>query len=236
MQENNAEIISMSNPESVVAEAFRTLRTNIMMREFDKPIQVINITSANAQEGKTTTAINLAAVYGQLGKKTLLIDMDLRLPSVHKKLGLKNMRGLSDVVTGKAPIEKTIIHYKNTFDVLLSGTKMPFASEFIQSEALKRFLEGLREIYDVIILDCPPINLVTDGLIASSYCDGTLLCIASETDEKGELLKARESLENISANVIGVVMTKVSNTGKKYKYDYGYTYGYGHKSSGKKGR
>lgn len=234
----NTEVVALLAPDSAVAEAYRTLRTNIMMREFDKPLSVINVTSANAQEGKTTTAVNLAAVYGQLGKRVLLIDLDLRLPSVHKKLGIKNLRGITDAVTKNSELNKTIIRYRNTFDVLLSGTRTPFTSEFIQSEALKNLLYQLRSEYDVIIIDCPPVNLVTDGVIASTYCDGTLICVASQEDEVRELQKAKESLENANANIIGVVLTKVQENSKKYKYDYGYTYGYGHKQAKapKKGR
>ena len=217
-------IVSLTNPESVSAEAYRTLRTNIMMREFDKPMRVINIVSANAQEAKTTTAINLACVYGQLGKKTLLIDLDLRLPSIHKKLKLKNQNGITDVLNKKTKFKDAVIHYKNTFDILLSGTKMPFTSEFIQSKALVEFLEESKNIYDVIIIDCPPVNLVPDGLITSTYCDGTIMCIASGYDESKELERAKESLVNAKVNVLGVVMTRMPE-GKKY-YNYKYSYGY----------
>lgn len=215
-----AELVSVEKYESAAAEAYRALRTNISMREFDKEIKMINCVSADAQEGKTTTALNLAAVYAQLGKRVLLVDLDLRMPSVHKKMGIKNTVGLTDVVTRKIKLEKAVIHYQNLFDVLLSGSKMPFTSEFIQSTALKTFLLEMRERYDIVIVDCPPVNPVVDGLVTSTYCDGTLFCIASGANEAKELLRAKESLESVGANVIGVVMTMMPE--RKRYYNYGY--------------
>ena len=217
-----AKPVVMEYPDSVVSEAYKTLRTNITMREFDNPIRVINIVSANAQEGKTTTAVNLAASYGQLGRRTLLIDLDLRLPTVHKKLGLKNKYGITDVVTGKIALANAVVQYEKTFDVLLAGTKIPFSSEFIQSNALKNFIEKAREAYDVVIIDCPPINIVTDGLIASTYCDGTLICVASNHDERKEIEKMKDALETAKVNVLGVVMTRMPETKKYYYSHYSY--------------
>lgn len=240
-KKNLCEIVSITQPNSLAAEAYRTLRTNISMREFEKPIRTINIVSTNAQEAKTTTAVNLAAVYGQLGKKVLLIDLDLRLPSVHKKLCVKNKNGITDVLSKKCSEEKAIFSYKGMFDVLLSGSKTPYASEFIQSDALKKYLKKKQDSYDIIIIDCPPVNLVPDGLIASTYCDGTLFCIASGADEPKEIEKAKEALDNIGASVLGVVMTRMPENKKYYnkyggKYGYAYTYGYGHGHNSGKGR
>ena len=210
-------VISIEQPESAIAEEYRTLRTNISMKEFDKPMKLINIISANAQEGKTTTALNLAAVYAQLQKKVLLIDLDLRLPTVHKKLGLKNRTGITDILINKIDINKAIINYEHSFDVLLSGMKTPFTSELIQSDALQALLDVLKKAYDIVIIDCPPVNLVSDGIILSKYCDGTIFCVATNHDEKKELEQAKELLENVGANVIGVVMTRTEL--KKRYYD-----------------
>lgn len=229
----NNEIVCLTRPDSVYAEAYRTLRTNISMREFDRPIQVINVISANAHEAKTTTAVNLAVVYAQLDMKVLLVDLDLRCPSIHKKLGIKNTAGITNVLTNKRPFEKAVVRYKDMFDVLLSGSKTPFTSELIQSRSLKDFIIRMRSLYDVIIIDCPPVNPVSDGLIAASYCDGTIMCVASGYDEQKELENAKESLENVGANVLGVVMTRMPEKKKKY-YKYG-GYGYGHKNSSGKG-
>ncbi len=222
------EMVTVNEPDSAAAEAFRALRTNITMRDFDKKIKMINVISANAQESKSTTVLNLAYVYSQLGKSVLVIDMDLRLPSVHKKIGVRNKCGLTDVISGQAEFADCLEHFAPNMDVLLSGTKIPFTSEFVQSGALKEFLNKIRSRYDFILIDCPPINLVTDGLIASSYCDGTLLCIASNSDEKRDLERAKDLLDQMNVNVLGIVMTRMP-VAKKY-YHYNYSYGY-HKDS-----
>lgn len=215
--EDRFKVISIEQPESVIAEEYRTLRTNISMREFDKPMKLINVVSANAQEGKTTTALNLAAVYGQLNKKVLLIDLDLRLPTIHKKLGLKNNVGIADILINKNKLEDSIVNYKECFDVLLSGTKTPFTSELAQSESLRSFLDDVKNRYDIVIVDCPPVNLVSDGIIVSKYCDGTIFCVATNHDERKELEHAKELMDNVGINVIGVVMTYAEP--KKHYYD-----------------
>lgn len=215
--EDRFKVISIEQPESVIAEEYRTLRTNISMREFDKPMKLINVVSANAQEGKTTTALNLAAVYGQLNKKVLLIDLDLRLPTIHKKLGLKNNVGIADILINKNKLEDSIVNYKECFDVLLSGTKTPFTSELVQSESLRSFLDDVKNRYDIVIVDCPPVNLVSDGIIVSKYCDGTIFCVATNHDERKELEHAKELIDNVGINVIGVVMTYAEP--KKHYYD-----------------
>lgn len=215
--EDRFKVISIEQPESVIAEEYRTLRTNISMREFDKPMKLINVVSANAQEGKTTTALNLAAVYGQLNKKVLLIDLDLRLPTIHKKLGLKNNVGIADILINKNKLEDSIVNYKECFDVLLSGTKTPFTLELAQSESLRSFLDDVKNRYDIVIVDCPPVNLVSDGIIVSKYCDGTIFCVATNHDERKELEHAKELMDNVGINVIGVVMTYAEP--KKHYYD-----------------
>ena len=228
------DVIVMKEPDSVAAEAYRTLRTNITMREFDGDIKMINIVSSSAQEAKTTTAVNLAACYAQLGKKVLLIDLDLRLPTVHKKLGIKNKSGITDILSNNREEKNVIVNYSKNFDVLLSGSKTPFTAEFVQSEALKEYLKKLRNAYDIVIVDCPPVNLVTDGLITSTYCDGTLLCVAYGSDERRDLERARDSLESIGAKVLGVVMTRMPEAKGYYKDKYAYRYAYGHEKNEEK--
>lgn len=212
-----------TNANSPVAEAYRTLRTNISLRDFDNNIKVINVTSTNAQEGKSMTALNLAASFSQLNKRTLLIDLDLRLPTLHKKLGIKNSCGITDVVGHNIGFKEAVVNYTNNFDVLLSGTKIPFASEFIQSKALKEFINKIRDSYDYIIIDCPPIGIVADAIITSEYCDGTLLVIGVNKNEKQELIRIKELLDGMNINMLGIVMTGIDVDKKFYGYSYGYT-------------
>ena len=179
---SNESLITMLEPDSAAAEAYKILRTNISLRDFDHPLQVINVISSNAQESKSTTVLNLAYAFAQLNKKVLVVDLDLRMPSLHKKLKLKNKIGITDLVAKRATKEEVTIHYVKNLDIILSGTKIPFSSEFVQSNSFKKTLEDLRKDYKMIFLDCPPVGLVTDGVIASTMCDGTIMCVAKNAD------------------------------------------------------
>ncbi len=229
-------LVTLTDPESVTAEAFRILRTNVSLKDFDSKLKVINVISTSAQESKSTTVLNLAYVFSQLGKKTLIIDLDLRLPSIHKKLRLKNKIGITDLAAKKASLEEVVIHYTSKLDVILSGTKNPYASELIQSIAFTNLLGKLKESYDMIFIDCPPVGFVTDGVITSTLCDGTILCIASGRNDKKDLEKTKDLLEQFNVNILGIVMTRMPVT-KKYYSKYGYNkngYGYGYGASDKK--
>lgn len=224
-------LITIYEPDSPASEAFRTLRTNLTLRDFDKKLKVINVISTTAQESKSTTVLNLAYVYSQLGKKVLVIDLDLRLPSIHKKLNIRNKNGLSDILSGQVSIAEAIVHVTEGMDVILAGTKIPFAAEFIQSRMLKEFINGLKEKYSLILLDCPPVGLVTDGVIASNLADGTILCLASGKNDVKDLEKTKDLLEQMNVNILGIVMTRMPMTKKYYDYSYG---GSNTKKKGKK--
>ena len=224
----NKDLITLIDSEDPASESYRALRTNILMRQFEKPMQVINVISTSAQEGKSTTILNLAVVFAQLGKKVLVIDLDLRLPSIHKKLKIKNQKGVTDVLNKNVLFGDVVISYAQNLDVLTSGTKIPYAAEFVQSQTLQDFISSLRKHYDIILLDCPPVGLVTDGVIISNYCDGTLLVIASGHNDKKDLLRTKDLLDQMKTNVIGIVMSMMP-VGKKY-----YSYAYRYSDSGKK--
>lgn len=225
----NDNLVTMLNPNSPTSEAFKTLRTNISLKDIDNKTKVINIVSAVAQESKTTTAINLAYVYSQLGKNVLLIDLDLRLPTVHKKLNLKNHSGITELLTDAVSWNDAVVHYLPRFDVLLSGGRNPYSTELIQSKSFSDLLIKLRDVYDIVLIDCPPIGLVTDGIITSTLADGTIICVASGRTDRKDLEKAKELLEQFNVNVLGVVMTRMPVGNRyynkyKYKYDYSYRY------------
>ena len=234
-------LITLIDPESVASEAFRILRTNISLKDFDSKLKVINVISTTAQESKSTTVLNLGYVFSQLGKKVLIMDLDLRLPSIHKKLRLKNKNGITDVIARTVDFNDAVIHYTQKMDVILSGTKNPYASELIQSKAFSNTLEGLKKAYDMILIDCPPVGLVTDGVITSTLCDGTILCIASGKNDRRDLEKTKDLLNQFDVNILGIVMTRMPVAKKYYskygynKYGYGYGYGaYGSSSEQKK--
>lgn len=225
-------LITLIDPENVTSEAFRILRTNISLKDFDSKLKVINVISTTAQESKSTTILNLGYVFSQLGKKVLVMDLDLRLPSIHKKLRLKNKNGITDVIARTIDFNEAVIHYTQKMDVILSGTKNPYASELIQSKSFSNILNELKNRYDMILIDCPPVGLVTDGVITSTLCDGTIMCIASGKNDKRDLEKTRDLIKQFNVNVLGIVMTRMP-VAKKYYSKYGYNkYGYGYGTYG----
>lgn len=233
MKQPFLDIISLYDSNNPATEAYRTLRTNIMFKTFEKPIQVVNVTSADQNEGKSTTVLNLAVVYSQLNKKVLVIDLDLRLPSIHKKLKIRNVMGITDYLNNRVSFEDSIKHVLKNVDVMTAGTKIIYHSEFIQSLVLQQFVEKVREDYDFIIIDCPPVGLVTDAVIVSRYTDGTIIVCESNKNERKNLQRMKYQFEEVGSNVLGVVITK-ADFGKKYYSHYGYGYGYKKDKKGRK--
>lgn len=208
-------------PKSISAEAYRTLRTNIQYSSFDKEMRKIVITSSEPGEGKSTTAGNLAISFAQAHKKTIMIDCDLRKPSMHRKFKISNMIGLSDILIGKEKIEDTIHEYNEYLDILTSGKLPPNPSEMLGSKAMERLLNELQTRYDIIILDTAPLQAVTDAQILSTKVDGTILVVRAEKTKRESVIQAKGLLDNVGANVIGTVLNGVVNTKNKYYYYYG---------------
>lgn len=208
-------------PKSVEAESYRTLRTNIMYSSFDKEIKRILVTSSEPGEGKSTTSGNLALAFAQDEKKVILIDCDLRKPSLHKKFRISNNRGLSDVIIDRDKLNKCIQKRTEYLDILTAGKIPPNPSEMLGSEAMSSLLDELSNIYDVIILDSPPVLAVTDAQILSTKVDGTVLVVRAEKTKKDTVLAAKGVLDKVNANILGTVL----NGGDKNKDNYYYYYG-----------
>lgn len=219
--------ITHTNPKSPISEAYRVLRTNIQYSSFDTPLKAIIVTSAGPGEGKTTTIINLAITFAQMGSRVLLIDADLRRPKVHKVLGIDNRTGITNFLAihdnyqkyiNKCPVEN--------LDILTSGAIPPNPSELLNSNAMKQFIQKTKEDYDIIFIDSPPIGTVTDAAILSTIVDGTILVAASGVVERDALVRAKELLSKVKANIIGVVLNKLDkNAQGNYYYYYYYYYG-----------
>lgn len=212
-------IIMERNPGSSVAESFRGLRTNIDFAAVDHSIRVIAVTSSQPSEGKTTTAVNLAIAYAQAGRKVLLIDADIRKPSLHDIFRSQHERGLTQLLATQCSFEEAVAtsHIEH-LDVLAAGILPPNPSELLASGKFAALLETAKEQYELIIIDCPAVLLVTDSQIIASQADGVLLVAHVGKVKKPTIRKARTALDNVKANLIGVVLNQVKS--KKSKKEY----------------
>ncbi len=217
-------ILDETTPFSV-NEAYKALRTNVIFSFPEEGAKVIGVTSSTKGEGKSTAALNLAVSFGQLGKKVLLIDCDLRLPTVAEKLGIKGLPGLSDLLVG----EECPIRYLKELElyVLPSGTLPPDATALLASARMDEVITEARGKFDYIFLDLPPVTTVADSAILSKHIDGFLLVVRRNYSRYSSISDAINQLELIGAKVLGYVYTNAEVSGGHYKY-YGGSYGYGY--------
>ena len=232
--------------EFFIREAYKTLRSNVSFSLADKEgSKVIVVTSPMQGEGKSITALNLAISYTMADQKVLLIDCDLRRPQQARLLKMNSRTGLSNLIMKPELIETAILRTEiQGLDVILSGDIPPNPSELLGSQRMQTLLEHLREKYDFIILDTPPVNMVTDAVVLAPRSEGVLLVVRANHSERGSVLYATNQLQYAKAKILGFVLNGVDmgNTQfgmKKYHYrnyyrygKYGYSgYGYGYSSS-----
>jgi succinoglycan biosynthesis transport protein ExoP len=218
------ELVTQVRPQSQMAESYRALRTSLLLSNLGAPPKVIMITSALPQEGKTTTSINCAVVLAQKGIRVLLIDADLRRPSIHKTLGMGPRSGLSNVLTGSATLQQTITRSPilPNLSVLPAGTPPPNPAELLASANMRDVLEELRGQYDHIVVDTPPTLSVTDAVVLSPRADAIVLVIRSGQTTKQALRRSRDILTQVNAKVSGVLLNAVDLTSPDYYYYYEY--------------
>ena len=218
-------------------EAFRQLRTNLQFIRGDNPPKVLAITSAMPGEGKTTSAINLAIMFAQAGKDTLLIEADLRRPRVVEYLGREGLKevGLTQLLNGELDIEKTKDLEKSmgkseieNLTVMTTGKIPPNPSELLNSPRFARLVELLREQYEYIIFDCPPLLPVSDAAIISTKTDGTILIVRAGSTRIAQFKGSYDAIASVGSTVLGAVLNMIPLTrdGGDYGYRYGYSYGY----------
>lgn len=223
----NINVVSINDPKSPVSEAYKTLRTNIQFSSLDSRIKTLVITSSGPAEGKTTTSSNLAVTMAQGGHKTIIIDCDQRKPKLHKVFGISNTLGLSNFLIGEAKFQEVVqVTEVENLHVLTAGVRPPNPSELLASSRMKNFIEELKKEYDHIILDTPPVIMVTDAQILSRYADGSILVVASGEADKEAAVRAKELLEKVNSRILGVVLNKIDTSRKGY-YGHYYTYYYG---------
>lgn len=213
-------MIIADNPFSVVSEQFRTIRTNIQFSMIDKELQTLSITSATPSSGKTTVASNLAGAFAAEDTKVLLVDADMRKPSVHKIFRVQNTHGLTSILTDRNLKFSDVIrrsHVEN-LDFVTCGVIPPNPSELIGSKRMTELINQMKENYDLVIFDNPPLLAVTDAQIMATKVDGTLIVVPKGEVTKDELDKAADLLDNVKANVLGTVLNKVEVDSDSYYY------------------
>lgn len=207
---NDSGLIVSVNPESPLSEVYRLLRTNINYSSNDQILKKIMVTSSQAGEGKTTTISNLAITYAQEGKNVLLIDMDMRKPSLHHIFSKSNRQGLSTVLAGTTNVEDVIQETMvSQLSLLPSGPVPSNPSDLIDSTVMREMLEQLEQEYDVILIDTPPILAVTDSVIISTLCDSVIMVVAAGKVKKEHLKKAKEQLDHVNARMLGIVVNRI---------------------------
>lgn len=214
-------LITIADKSSPIAEQYRTIRTNIQFASADRKIQTIVVTSSGPSEGKSTTAANIAVVFANSGQRVLLVDADMRKPTVHKTFDLTNEVGLSKVLSSNnSVLEMSRPSIVDNLSILTSGPKPPNPSELLGSTRMNQVIEEARHLYDVIIFDMPPVVTVTDAQIMASKADGTLLVVRENVTRKDALTKAKDLLEMVQAKVLGVVYNGAQNLKDQGYYYY----------------
>jgi succinoglycan biosynthesis transport protein ExoP len=220
----------LGQPKSQFAESFRSLQTSLLLSTAGRPPQFILFTSASPSEGKTTTATNLAAVLAQGSSRVLLMDADLRRPSIHHRFGLHGRAGLSSVLAGSSSLEEAIQHVPElpNLDILPSGPVPPFPTEMLGSDTMRDLLHQLAHTYRYVVIDSPPILSVTDAVILGRMVDAVVLVVRHGKTNKNVLRRTRDLMVRSGSPLAGLVLNAVDLNAVEYYGYYGYTgYSYG---------
>ncbi len=227
VQKIASRMVTHFEPKSPVSEAYRTFRTNIQFARFDKPPRTLLVTSAGPGEGKSTSVANLAITMAQMGTRTLLVDADLRRPVLHSIFEQKKDVGLTNVLLGNVSLKDAVHELEvSNLSLLCCGTLPPNPSELLGSEAMRKLIEQLKEVYDVILFDSPPVVAVTDAAVLSTQIDGTILIISSGDTTRNAENRAKALLNNVQAQILGAVLNNVKVEGRYGSYYYYYYYHY----------
>lgn len=212
-------LVVRTNPQSITTEQYRTIRTNINFSMPGPDTQTILFTSAAKEEGKSTTSCNMAIVFAEAGKRVLLVDADMRRPTLHHTFQQTNKVGLSNLLLKKGRLQDSVKRSGIVgLDLLLCGQIPPNPAELLSSPALDSLIEEMKEKYDLIIFDSPPLLSVTDSKILANKCDATVLVVNTGRSEKESVTKARDALVTSKAFIMGVVMNNYEISKDTYYY------------------
>jgi capsular exopolysaccharide synthesis family protein len=222
--------ITLSEPKSSAAEAYRSIRTNLSFCAPPEEAKVLVVTSAGPGDGKTTTTTNLALVLAHGGMRVLLVDADFRRPMIHNAFGLESKAGLSNLLVGQTTLDRVLQKAQRdgkvveTLDVLAAGPKPPNPTELLDSRGMRKFLEEARKTYDRVILDSPPVLFVADASIVAGASDGVILVVKAAKNTRSIARKARKHLEGVKAKILGGILNDVYVSRLGYYYSYYYHY------------
>ena len=229
------ELLAYIQPKSQISEAFRALRTSLLLSQADHPPQVILVTSALPREGKTTAAVNLAVTLAQLGDRTLLMDCDLRKPGIRRALNLTAGKefGLSSYLAGVSTLDEVMMPHPtiNNLVALTTGPVPPSPADLLSSHRMREAITDLRHRFKFVVIDSPPVMAATDAVILSALTDGVLLVVRSGETPKEAFTRTRDLLAAVKCRLLGVVLNAVDSSAPDYYYSYRYypyAYGYGY--------
>jgi len=240
LAENNG--FSKSDPKKIlcqnspfaVKEAYNAIRTNLLFTQQGEKCPIFVVTSPTANNGKTINSINLAVSFAQMGKRTLLIDADMRNPTIHRMFSISVKNGLSEILAGltdNISVSKTDVE---NLSVLTAGKIPPNPAELLSSARMDKLLEFVKEHYDCVFIDTPPINLVTDSTIFAQKVTGYIVIVKTDTTNTHDVKTTVTNIEQIDGNILGFILNDVNSEKKKYysyyrKYNYNYNYNYNYK-------
>jgi non-specific protein-tyrosine kinase len=219
LSETFEQLITVRDPRSPIAEAYRTLRTNIQFSSLDKALCTMLVTSTSAEEGKSTTLANLAVIFAQAGHRVILVDADLRRPVLHSLFGVPNSIGLTSLfiedAPGSLPLQETPVP---NLALLPSGPQPPNPSELLGSQRMEKVIDALKAEADFVLFDSPPIIAVTDAAVLGRKVDGVLLVVRAGKTRREHAARARMLLEKVNAKVLGAVLTNAKVDSSLYRY------------------
>ncbi|HOI85769.1 MAG TPA: CpsD/CapB family tyrosine-protein kinase [Acholeplasmataceae bacterium] len=220
-------LVTKEQPLSYTAESFQKVIINLDYANIDGKIKVVQFTSTLASEGKSTFVSNLAYLLGQKNKKVVLLDLDLRKPKMHRVFNVANKDGLNDYLSGKIQYDQVIKHSeKFDFDFIVTGEKTTAVVNVLESAKMKELIQKLRENYDYVLLDTPPVIAVSDALYVARNADGVIFIVAQGVAKKSLVKEAIQTLKNNNVHIIGTVLTQVNLKSGEYGYGYDYSYKY----------
>ncbi len=211
-------LITLTDPRSPASEAYRTLRTNLSFYSLDEPLRTLVVTSPAPDEGKSTTIANLAVTMAQGGRRTILVDCDLRRPSLHELFGVNNEVGLTTMILDENAglvLQQTTVE---NLSILPSGPKPPNPADLVGSRKVERVLDMLKENADMVLIDAPPVIGVTDAAVLGARVDGVLLVVSAGKTRRDHAEHARELLEKARVRIVGVALTNAARDNSLGRY------------------